>query len=129
MAGRYLPDTNVVIALFAGDSSVLNRIGEADEIFASIAVLGELYYGAQKSARSEANAARVDSFAAGNTVLVCDHDTARRYSEVKAALRAKGRMIPENDLWIAATALQHGLTLVTRDAHFGEVDELQTEVW
>ena len=38
-------------------------------------------------------------------------------------------MIPESDVWIAATALQHGLTLVTRDAHFGEVEGLDTEAW
>ncbi len=62
-------------------------------------------------------------------VLGCDSDTARRYGEVKNALRLKGRPIPENDIWIAAVALQHGLTLITRDGHFNEIEELTVEAW
>jgi tRNA(fMet)-specific endonuclease VapC len=104
MAGRFLPDTNVVIALLAGEAAVLQRFSEADEVFASGVVLGELYYGARNSARAAENVARVDAFAAVNWVLACDADTARQYGVLKADLCAKGRMIPENDLWIAATA-------------------------
>jgi tRNA(fMet)-specific endonuclease VapC len=44
-------------------------------------------------------------------------------------LRLKGRPIPENDVWIAAIALQHDLTLITRDMHFGEIENLKTAVW
>jgi tRNA(fMet)-specific endonuclease VapC len=44
-------------------------------------------------------------------------------------LRIKGRPIPENDIWIAATARQHDLTLVSRDRHFAEVDNLRWEQW
>jgi tRNA(fMet)-specific endonuclease VapC len=44
-------------------------------------------------------------------------------------LRLKGRPLPENDIWIAALALQHNLTLVTRDAHFQEVEHLKIVVW
>jgi tRNA(fMet)-specific endonuclease VapC len=52
-----------------------------------------------------------------------------RYGDVKNRLRLKGRPLPENDVWIAALALQYGLTLVTRDAHFQEVENLQTVAW
>lgn len=62
-------------------------------------------------------------------VLGCDAETARRYGEVKNGLRQKGRPIPENDIWIAAIALQYDLTLVARDVHFGEVDGLKVEAW
>lgn len=41
----------------------------------------------------------------------------------------KGRMIPENDIWIAASALRHGFTLATRDRHFDEVEALEIEGW
>jgi tRNA(fMet)-specific endonuclease VapC len=41
----------------------------------------------------------------------------------------KGRPIPENDLWIAAIALEHDLIVATRDAHFGEIDNLKVEMW
>jgi len=48
---------------------------------------------------------------------------------VKNALLAKGRPIPENDVWIAALARQHDLVLVTRDEHFAEVDGLTLARW
>jgi tRNA(fMet)-specific endonuclease VapC len=48
---------------------------------------------------------------------------------IKNLLRQKGHPIPENDIWIAASARQHGLTLVTRDGHFGYVEDLITERW
>lgn len=58
-------------------------------------------------------------------MLGCDAETARQYGEVKNRLRLKGRPLPENDIWIAALALQYDLILVTRDGHFQEVENLQ----
>ncbi len=58
-----------------------------------------------------------------------DAQTARRYGQVKDSLRQKGRPLPENDLWIAALAEQHSLVLVSRDAHFAEVEGLECESW
>jgi len=58
-------------------------------------------------------------------VLDCDAKVARRYGEVKNMLRKRGRPIPENDIWIAAIALENNLTLVSRDDHFLEVDGLK----
>lgn len=62
-------------------------------------------------------------------MLACDLDTAREYGVIKNALREKGRLIPENDIWIAAIARQHDLTLVTRDEHFKEIKHLKVEMW
>jgi tRNA(fMet)-specific endonuclease VapC len=129
MSGRFLLDTNVVIALLEGEAVVKDQFAQAGEVFVSSIALGELYFGAGKSGRPQTNRARVDEFAANSAVLGCDTDTARRYGEVKNALRLKGRPPPENDIWIAAIALQHGLTLITRDGHFNEVDDLTVEVW
>ena len=129
MSGRILLDTNIVIALFAKEAVVEQRLAEAEEVFVSSIVLGELYYGAQKSARVETNSARVNTFAAGSAVLVCDTAAAQYYGAIKNQLRAKGNPIPENDIWIAATAMQHQLTLVTRDEHFRAVDGLIVEQW
>ena len=75
------------------------------------------------------NLARVDDFAINNVVLACDTETARRYGKIKELLRAGGRPIPENDIWMAAIALQHNLILVTRDAHFEAVDGLRLAAW
>lgn len=129
MSGRFLLDTNIVIALWANDEAVTHQLAAASEIFIPIIVLGELYYGARKSVWSEKNIARIDEFAARNSIVSCDLSTAQRYGEIKNSLRAKGRPIPENDLWIAALSLQYGLTLVTRDDHFSTVDGLPIATW
>ncbi|MEE8391198.1 MAG: PIN domain-containing protein [Anaerolineae bacterium] len=90
-------------------------------------MIGELYYGACKSSRVEDNVALIDDFAANNVVLGCDTETAYRYGKVKNRLRQRGRPIPENDIWIAAIALQHDLILLTSDVHFGKVENLKLE--
>jgi len=129
MTGKYLLDTNIVIAIFAGVTDVLERLAESNEVFLPTIVLGELYYGARKSTHVDANLARIDDLAASSALLGCNLDTSRHYGRIKNDLRAKGRPIPENDIWIAAVAQQHGLTLISRDIHFSEVDTLTLEVW
>ena len=73
MPGKILLDTNIVIALFAGEASVQQQLSTASEVFIPSIVLGELYYGAHKSARAEKNIARIDEFAAYNTASLCNH--------------------------------------------------------
>ena len=127
--GRFLRDTNIVIALFANDAVVQQHLAAAQEVFVPSIVLGELYYGARKSVRMAENLARIDAFVASKTVLPCATATAQHYGDIKNQLRAKGRPIPEHDIWIAAIAMQYQLTLVARDGHFHEVDGLQVEEW
>jgi tRNA(fMet)-specific endonuclease VapC len=129
MSGRYLLDTNIIIALFKSEASIINNLVQANEVFVPSIAIGELHYGARKSGRSQKNLDRIDEFVANNTVIECDANTARQYGDVKNRLRIKGRLLPENDVWIAALALQYSLTLVTRDAHFQQVDSLQTVSW
>jgi len=128
-AGRVLLDTNVIIALFAGEAAVLTELGSAEAVYVPAVALGELYYGARKSGRPAENVARVAEFATAALVLACDAPTAAVYGEIKAALRARGTPIPENDVWIAALARQHDLTLATRDAHFGHIDGVRVVGW
>ena len=72
----------------------------------------------------------LEGFVDGTSFLVCDLQTAQQYGEIKAELRQQGTPIPDNDIWIAASAIQHSLTLVThRDVHFDEVSDLQREKW
>jgi tRNA(fMet)-specific endonuclease VapC len=129
MNGRFLLDTNIVIAIFSNDNSVMEPLGMAEEVFVPIIVLGELYYGAQKSIKVESNLARINEFVENCSVIICDTETSRQYGEIKNFLRAKGRPIPENDIWIAAIAKQHELTLVSRDDHFKEIENFPTLVW
>ena len=129
MSGRYLLDTNIIIALFASEASVTQSLAQADEGFIPSIALGELHYGARKSGRSQKNLQRIEELVKNSAVIACDAATARQYVDVKNRLRMKGRPLPENDVWIAALALQYSLTLVTRDAHFQEIKTLQTVAW
>ena len=129
MSGRYLLDTNIIIALFASEATIINNLAQANEVFIPSIALGELCYGARKSGRLQENLERIEELVVNSTVIGCDADTARQYGNIKNRLRIKGRPLPENDVWIAALALQYGLTLVTRDAHFQEVEDLQVIAW
>jgi tRNA(fMet)-specific endonuclease VapC len=129
MSGRYLLDTNAAIRILNQKVNLQTRRGSGLEVFLSVTVVGELYFGAEKSRDSEANRSRIDRLMELCPVVPLDVDTAHRYGVVKAMLRKKGRPIPENDLWIAACALRHGLILATFDGHFEEIEELQVEVW
>jgi tRNA(fMet)-specific endonuclease VapC len=129
MAGKVLLDTGVIIDLFAEDSAVRQGLIEAEEVFVPSIAMGELLYGARISARPQESRTKVEAFASAIVVLDCNLQTSSFYAEVKSTLRAKGRPIPENDIWIAAIALQHQLPLATRDQHFNEVDGLQVVKW
>jgi tRNA(fMet)-specific endonuclease VapC len=129
MSGRYLLDTNIIIALFAREASILQEASQAEAIFIPSVVLGELYYGARRSVRATENVARVDALVATLPILSCDTRAARQYGEIKDQLRRKGNPIPENDIWIAAIAFTHGLTLATRDAHLSQIDKLPISAW
>ncbi len=74
MNGKYLLDTNIVIALFADDKAVKDNLAKADEVFVPSIVIGELCFGAWKSARAKENLERIDEFVASSIVLGCDAD-------------------------------------------------------
>ncbi|MFY9621282.1 MAG: type II toxin-antitoxin system VapC family toxin [Pyrinomonadaceae bacterium] len=112
MNGRFLLDTNILIALFAADHTIQRHLNEPGAFYVPVVALGELYYGALKSSRVDENVARIDQLAASSSLLGCDNQTSRHYGEIKNNLRAKGRPIPENDIWIAAVAKQYRLTVV-----------------
>lgn len=129
MNGRVLLDANFIVAIFRQDSAAHAALLAAGRIFVPSIVLGELYFGAEKSGRQKENMARIDRFAAVNEVLLPDVESARNYGAIREGLRRKGRPIPDNDIWVAAIARQHDLTLMTRDAHFQEIEGLSVESW
>nr|VFJ47583.1 MAG: tRNA(fMet)-specific endonuclease VapC [Candidatus Kentron sp. FM]VFK07581.1 MAG: tRNA(fMet)-specific endonuclease VapC [Candidatus Kentron sp. FM] len=94
MSGKYLLDTNIVIALFANDSAIVGKIGESENIFIPAVVIGELFYGAKKSAGPERNSERIERFASDNVILSCNEQVAEIYGKIKNGLRKKGRPIP-----------------------------------
>ena len=129
MSGRYLLDTNVAVAVLNGSLDLSAKREEGAELFLSATVVGELCFGAEKSERVARNLAAVDRRIALCPVIPCDETTARQYAKLRNHLRNHGRPIPENDLWIAATASEHELVLVTRDEHFEGVETVRVERW
>jgi len=129
MSGSFLLDTNIVVALFAHDAAALANLASADEVYLPSIVAGELFYGAYNSTQTTQNLARIEALVATSVVLDSNAATARHYGRIKGELRLKGRPIPDNDIWIAALAYQHGLTLVSRDTHFGHIANLTIVTW
>ena len=127
--GRYLLDTNIVIALFSEEITVQENVRNAAVVALAPPIIGELCYGAEKSDKASENLHRINRFVQQNAFFPCDLETAQWFGIIKDRLRRKGTLIPDNDIWIAAVAMQRGLILATRDAHFDNVESLQTERW
>ena len=89
-------------------------------------VIGELLYGFRRGSRLDRNLQELQAFIENPyvTVMPVGYTTADRYARIAALLRAKGRPIPSNDIWIAAHALETGADLVSADRHFAEIDGL-----
>jgi len=129
MNGKRLLDSNLVIAYLENEQAVVERVLAADEVFVSAVALGELQYGARNSTRVDENLERIHRFLQVAKVVPCDEQTAAIYGVIKQQLRTKGRMIPDNDIWIAAASRQMDVKLVSRDQHFSAVDNLDWETW
>ncbi len=129
MNGEYLLDTSAIIAFLGGEEEVYKKMVEAKRLFTSVIVLGELFYGALNSSKPKENTEKILKFIKFCDVLDITLRTTKKYAEVKTNLRKKGRPIPENDIWIASTALEWGLSVISRDDHFLEVDSLNVERW
>jgi tRNA(fMet)-specific endonuclease VapC len=121
---RILLDTNAYSALLRGIESVVERVTRAEEVLLSTVVAGELIFGFRQGTRLRKNLAEFDTFLENPhvTVVPVSLATADRFGRIAVALRAKGRPIPTNDIWIAAHAMETGADLLSFDTHFGEVD-------
>lgn len=122
-----LVDTCAYAAFMAGQAEVVQVLRHAPRIHLNTVVLGELIGGFAAGSREAANRQSLSQFLDSPRVSILDLtvDTADAYAQVWLGLRCKGQPIPANDLWIAATALEHGAALLTLDAHFHQVDGLR----
>lgn len=106
------------------------RAGEADEVVTTWVTASELFYGAAKSAKPDANAALVIRFLNTLPVLAPDLASARLFGEVKARLATAGQIVADADLFIASVALSRGATLVTGNRkHYERISGLVLEDW
>ena len=128
-SGSVVLDTNVAIAHLSGDRAVQQHLAKSGPILIPTIVVGELLYGAQRSDRAEQNLQRVNELVSYSEVIDVTIETARNYGAIKTVLRRKGTPIPDNDIWIAAVALEHGAPVATRDEHFDAVENLTVLRW
>ena len=122
-------DTNAVSALLIGDSAVARVLSSSPRHALPVIVLGEYRFGLLRSKQRAILEPLLDRLAAESTVLRIDEHTAASYALVRHQLRQRGTPIPENDVWIAALALQHREPVVSRDEHFDHVEGLARVAW
>lgn len=129
----YLLDTNVCIHLLnEADPHIIRqfRSRSPDDIALCSIVKAELWYGALRSTRVEANLQRLKIFFAPLRSLPFDDLCVEHYALIRADLAVQGSPIGPNDLLIAATAYAHGATLVTHNTReFGRITGLRLEDW
>lgn len=123
---RVLLDTSAYAAFFRGHEGVRTAIRAASEIFLNPIVIGELRSGFLKGTRATENGEQLVQFLASPrcAVVVIDEDTAQRYAAIHHYLRRLGAPVATTDLWIAASAAQHGLTVVTLDTEFNKIPQV-----
>jgi predicted nucleic acid-binding protein len=122
-----LIDTNAYAALQRGTPDALLVVQHAPQIAVSSITLCELLAGFRSGSQLVKNRTDLDRFLASPRVraIVVDAGTAEHYAAIYAELRRMGKPIPTNDMLIAATALQHNLSVFTFDAHFANVPGLK----
>ena len=120
-------DTNAYAAFKRGDENIIAVLQHAPSIIVCITVLGELLGGFAAGKRESINRSELSQFINSPRVKVVPGTgaTADLYALVYAALRRKGQPVPTNDLWIAASSLEHGAALLTFDAHFKNIHGLR----
>lgn len=123
---RVALDTNRLTDLLATDTALADQLAGCDAVFVPLFTLAEMKIGFLGGSRRPHNEAALQRFLTKPTValLLPDRETAEQYARLCWQLRRAGHPIPTHDLWIAALALQHDLTLITRDRHFQAIPQL-----
>lgn len=122
-------DTNAVSALFAGDPGLERVLTGESRHHLALVVVGEYRYGLLRSRHGRLLNELLTTLVRESILLAVDLETTAVYAEVRDGLRRQGTPIPENDVWIAALARQHGLAVVSRDEHFDRVRGITRRSW
>ena len=123
---RLIADTSAYSAFMRGLEAAKLALQRADEICLNPVILGELKAGFRRGDRQQKNESELARFLASRRVRVLgiDEETAERYAVILNSLYGSGTPIPTNDIWIAATAMQHGLRVLTTDPDYLEVQQV-----
>lgn len=119
-----IADTNIFIEIMQGDEHLAGKLEAIATVYLSPTVFAELLFGAWRSANPQKNLAKILLVTKNTKPVAIDLSTSEAFVKIKLALLAKGKPIPENDIWIAALGIQYGISIFTNDSHFSEVDGL-----
>ena len=122
-------DTNAVSALSERDPDIPAALKGQATLFVPVIVIGEYHYGISGSRKRQETEAWFNAFLQTTQTLHLTEETAQQYAVVRRKLKEAGTPLPENDVWIAALAMQFGLPLLSRDAHFDKVAGLRCLHW
>lgn len=122
-------DTSAYAAFLRGHTEIKLSLQQAEEISLNPVIIGELIAGFSMGRQENKNRAILQEFLSSERVkmVVIDEETSERYAFIAIYLRPKGTPMPTNDLWIAASAMQHGLKVLTTDKHYLEIPQVITE--
>ena len=126
---KIILDTNAYSAFMGGDKKVFDYIVESEIVYMSTIVIGELFAGFYRGERLTQHREELRAFLDKDGVEVIDVsiETAEIFGEIKASLSKEGKMIPLNDIWIAAHSVETGAKLISYDTHFKSICGLR--VW
>ena len=113
-----------------GQPEAVDAIQRARSLTLTPIVLGELRAGFARGRRGVKNEQELEQFLASPrvSVAVVDAETSETYALILASLLNAGTPLPTNDLWIAASAMQHGLAVLTADRHFEKVAQIRVRL-
>ena len=123
-----LVDTNALISFIEkGDKTLVDVFSKYDELIVSPIVLGEYRAGITSTKKGRESEAALEKFLETDSVREVETTgkTSVYYAKIFQDLKAKGKPIPINDMWIAAAALERGVELCSFDEHFSNIAMLQ----
>jgi tRNA(fMet)-specific endonuclease VapC len=130
---QYMLDTDISSYIMKrSHDAVLKRLQTVpiDIVCISVITKSSLLFGVEVSPRQQQDAAALAEYLRHVEVLDFPDEAALHYAQIRAALKARGKPIGANDLFIAAHARALNLTLVTNNTEeFGRVDDLKIEDW
>ena len=124
---KLVVDTNIYCDFAEGISQTVDIIASVgQQLYIPAIVIGELSYGFLKGSRRIANEQKLDEVIQLLEIQIIDvtRSVASKYGLIYLSLVQKGRKIPLNDVLIAACCMEVGGTLLTRDQHFNDVDQI-----